>query len=165
MWHGLVWHKKNISRHSFIFWLAIKEKLLTKDKLLRFGLIRRATCVLCETEDENVDHLFFHSSFNKYGWSAMLGDIHMNYDELPWSDYIEKNAKDLERNNFKTLLWKLSLGASVYALWRQRNNRCFSYQKTTKDSVVKNIKRLARDKGAELSGTCLNSENARVASK
>ena len=32
-WPNLVWHVAIIPRHSFILWLGLKDRLLTKDKL------------------------------------------------------------------------------------------------------------------------------------
>lgn len=34
-WHGLVWFKKNVLRYAFTLWLAIKDKLTTRDKLVK----------------------------------------------------------------------------------------------------------------------------------
>jgi hypothetical protein len=32
-WHDIVWSKNAISRHSFLLWLAVQQKLTTQDKL------------------------------------------------------------------------------------------------------------------------------------
>lgn len=33
--HGLVWFKKHVPRYAFTLWLAIKDKLTTRDKLVK----------------------------------------------------------------------------------------------------------------------------------
>ena len=45
-WHNLIWLPNHISRNSFILWLAIKERLHTKDKLRQWGTISDASCYL-----------------------------------------------------------------------------------------------------------------------
>lgn len=46
-WVELVWQKKMIPRHSIILWLAVRQRLMTKDKMMRYEIVSRATCVLC----------------------------------------------------------------------------------------------------------------------
>ena len=65
-WHKLTWFPKHIPKHSFILWLAIRGRLTTRDKLLQWGKIDRATCLLCDAADENLSHLFFLCSFSLY---------------------------------------------------------------------------------------------------
>lgn len=45
--HHLIWFNKHFPRHAFLTWLAIKEKFITKDKLLRYKIITNETCILC----------------------------------------------------------------------------------------------------------------------
>ncbi|KAB1212661.1 hypothetical protein CJ030_MR5G009703 [Morella rubra] len=39
-WHQLVWGKGCVPKHSFILWLAIRNRLVTKDKLLAMELLQ-----------------------------------------------------------------------------------------------------------------------------
>ena len=45
-WHSIVWYPKPISRHSFILWLAVQERLSTQNKLLNYGVTISFMCVL-----------------------------------------------------------------------------------------------------------------------
>lgn len=59
-WHKLVWGKGSIPKFAFILWLAIKRKLMTSDRLSKWGIQNVSPmCVLRGTEPEFVDHLFF----------------------------------------------------------------------------------------------------------
>lgn len=33
-WHEIIWHKYSILRHPLITWMAMKQRLITKDKLV-----------------------------------------------------------------------------------------------------------------------------------
>ena len=57
-WPKLVWHAAIIPRHSFILWLGLKDRLLTKDKLRDY--IEDQLCPLCSAQNEMLDHLFFY---------------------------------------------------------------------------------------------------------
>ena len=77
----LLWCSKCILRHSFVFWKAIKGKLRLKDKLLRWGVISYAPCLLCNQEDENLRHLFFYCPFSKSIW-LKVSNGKMNYYQV-----------------------------------------------------------------------------------
>lgn len=48
-WWELVWFQKNIPRHAFVRWMAIKGRLSARDKLLRYGMISHASCYFCNS--------------------------------------------------------------------------------------------------------------------
>lgn len=58
---------------------------------------------------------------------------------------------------------KMCLGASVYAVWKKRNDRSFSMIICAKEKIVQNIKRVVRDRGVMLTNIKLTNENARIA--
>lgn len=58
---------------------------------------------------------------------------------------------------------KMCLGASVYAIWKEKNDRSFSTNMSTKEKIVQKIKRVVRDTGAMLTNIKLINENARIA--
>ena len=48
----------NTPKHSFIMWLAMQNRLLTKERARKFMSLADYKCVICETKDENIAHLF-----------------------------------------------------------------------------------------------------------
>lgn len=52
-----VWNKKNIPKHSFIYWLTAKKKLLTKYMLDHRGINLDTS--------ESINHLFYECKFSK----------------------------------------------------------------------------------------------------
>lgn len=67
-----MWHKYNIPRQSLISWLALKAWLITNDKLVRWGKLDSALCVLYNKEEESIDHLFFKCDFSCDVWNSYL---------------------------------------------------------------------------------------------
>ncbi|KAM6548308.1 hypothetical protein CsatB_019984 [Cannabis sativa] len=51
--------KLNISKHSFVLWLAILDRFKTRDRLFKFKIIDSPLCILCNNAGERKDHLFF----------------------------------------------------------------------------------------------------------
>ena len=46
-WHNIVWHKDSVPRCSFVLRLVCRDRIRTKDKLLQWGCVNEAGCILC----------------------------------------------------------------------------------------------------------------------
>ncbi|GFY91065.1 hypothetical protein Acr_07g0012610 [Actinidia rufa] len=70
-WPKVIWTNYATPKHAFIFWLAMKEKLLTKDRLHDPGA--NQLCSLCRTENETAEHfhLFFQCNFVRQVWNSI----------------------------------------------------------------------------------------------
>lgn len=77
-WSKSVWFKGNIPKHAFISWVAAWNRLYTRDRLRRWGLTVPATCVLCNTQPESRDHLFFECSFSSSIWRYFTSRARLN---------------------------------------------------------------------------------------
>ena len=70
-WHKLVWSTFNVPKHAFISWLAVLNRLPTKDRLRAWGIIIDGSCAFFN-EQKTRDHLFFRCSFIKELWIKVL---------------------------------------------------------------------------------------------
>ncbi len=67
-WWRIVWFAKAIPRYAFITWLAMRERLSTKERLASWGISCDMLCVLCRASIQYRDHLFFKCSFSQRFW-------------------------------------------------------------------------------------------------
>ena len=72
-WRKLVWFTNAIPKHSFIGWLTIRNRLVTKDRLLQWGLGVDPMCLFCRQNLEDRDHLFFKCPFTNRIWKNIMG--------------------------------------------------------------------------------------------
>ncbi|KAF5191731.1 RNA-directed DNA polymerase (reverse transcriptase)-related family protein [Thalictrum thalictroides] len=75
-WAKAIWGNPMIPRHSFITWLAAKERLSTQDKLMKWGSLQKSVCALC-TDLTTRDQLL--QSGSCYGMS--------NYFKVQWHNH------------------------------------------------------------------------------
>lgn len=113
-WHSIVWFMKNISRHAFILLLAIKGRLMTKDKFRSFGIANDFLCCFCKNVMESIDHLFFACSKTFKVWKEILLLSNTNYDFRSWKDYVNHISFSQANDNLKHYLRKLSFDVIVY---------------------------------------------------
>ena len=84
-WHKLIWTSFVVPKHCLIAWMAILNRLPTKDRLRNWGYGLEGVCSLCKQENETRDHLFFECSYSKNIWQQVLGLCRLRRDVLDWS--------------------------------------------------------------------------------
>lgn len=70
-------------------WLAFQNRLSTLDRMVMFGIRGSATCVLCEEQNEDYNHLFFGCSFSQRIWQSLQVKCNVKWPHLPLSNLIE----------------------------------------------------------------------------
>ncbi|XP_039005550.1 uncharacterized protein LOC120132944 [Hibiscus syriacus] len=56
--HKLIWFPLHIPKFSLIAWMALLNRLPTRDRLLKMGINTEWTCVNCSNDQETRNHLF-----------------------------------------------------------------------------------------------------------
>ena len=141
-WIDVAWHNLAIPKCSFTLWLALKGRLLTKDRMQKFNMDTDLCCVLCDNAIESHEHLFSTCVY----MSEVLhnGDLQYSND---WSSY--KNGLVLlnRPTGIRKQIGYLYLAISVFLLWRERNSRIHDSNHKTPASATRFIaRRMLREK-------------------
>lgn len=144
-WYKLMWFKKNIPRHSIVIWIAIKVRLQTKDKIIRYGLANGTACSLCKRPNESLNNLFFSCQITLRIWKKFLSWSNWKYNIMAWNDYVNYLAANWNSNGLKPTLKKLSLGATIYHIWLERNRRTIFNETMKIRCSIKLIKSIVRE--------------------
>ncbi|XP_020249193.1 uncharacterized protein LOC109826575 [Asparagus officinalis] len=139
-WFMTVWDSKNYPKHSFILWLAVLNRLQTKDRLLRRGIIQSAQCCLCSSAQESRSHLFFECYFSSGVWNNILDWLQFRWKACNWDIILAWFNNSLRGRGFKQSVKRLALAASIYCIWKERNNRIFNLKSRNVDQVTRDVK-------------------------
>ncbi|XP_075074937.1 uncharacterized protein LOC142162550 [Nicotiana tabacum] len=71
-WKSMMFKNKARPKAIFTMWLQLQGKLLTVDRLIKWGVNVDPSCSLCQLNDETRDHLFVSCSFTKTVWQKIL---------------------------------------------------------------------------------------------
>ena len=119
--------------------MALNDRLLTRSRLLKFGIINSDLCVLCNTNSKTVEHLFFSCEYSTYIWAQCKFKLGLQ----PNVHNLQKEANSFRtiyaQNKRSSALWKLVLAAAVWYLWKERNRRVFKAKEHTKLELIKKI--------------------------
>ncbi|KAG7588718.1 Reverse transcriptase zinc-binding domain [Arabidopsis suecica] len=141
-WTKSVWFKGSIPKHAFITWVVAWNRLHTRDRLRRWGLVVPAICILCNSQNESRDHLFFECSFSQEIWLHFTQRT--NHQPPPQFMTCLLWLKTSSRNKNVALILKLLYQASIYLIWRERNQRIHLATPRTAAVIIKEIKVLVR---------------------
>lgn len=64
-WSNHVWFSQCIPKHAYMFWLAVKGRLLTQDRILKWEPNLKSNCPFCEKVFDSRNHLFSDWDFSR----------------------------------------------------------------------------------------------------
>ncbi|KAL9668147.1 hypothetical protein QQ045_002522 [Rhodiola kirilowii] len=123
-WHKLVWNAFNAPRDSFNAWLAIQNKLLTRDRLSQWGVPSSKSCALCDTEDESRDHLFFECRVTQEVWNKVMHFLQIEPTFNRWELLIPW-FKRLPQMRLKTKMIAVAITRVMNGVWTAGNIKIF----------------------------------------
>ncbi|XP_039045644.1 uncharacterized protein LOC120185516 [Hibiscus syriacus] len=126
--------------------MAILDRLPTKDRLVRFGLIMDNGCVVCGTGLETRDHLFAYYSFAKEVWSVVPSSCGIRIGSYSWDVRLNWLIENLKGKSLRVRILKLSWTGFLYYIWEERNYRNFRGLSRSVDIIVNSIKEAVKIK-------------------
>ncbi|KAL0293620.1 UNVERIFIED_CONTAM: hypothetical protein Sradi_6926600 [Sesamum radiatum] len=123
-WHHLLRGKFKIPRHCFILWLAILERLSTRDR--PWMQQHNSGCVLCAgLFVETHDHIFFECSFSARCLAILRRQVRFHWPGFGWRRDILWASKRWRGNHLLNFASRSLLAALTYHIWKERNRRIF----------------------------------------
>ena len=123
-----IWRSWAPPKCSFFLWLALHDRCWTADRLARRNLPHPEKCLLCDQEEETINHLLVGCVFSRQFWVLLLQRIGLaqlspqpgviSFDEW-W-----RGAVMLVNGEVKKGLNSLII-LGAWSLWRHRNDCVF----------------------------------------
>lgn len=64
-WCNIVWHRTSLPKATFVYWLAMHNKLKTRDHLKHLGVLDDDSCPFCSDAIETIVHLFYECRYSQ----------------------------------------------------------------------------------------------------
>lgn len=117
-WHKVLWHPLHLKKCTFFLWLAFKNRLLTRDRMISFGMNVPYNCVLCNSGMETIQHFFTACPY-----ALRVFHNQQLLLSLDWSAYMQGNIVVGVVSKIKEYLAYLYLAVAGHTIWKERNNR------------------------------------------
>lgn len=132
----MIWHPLSIPKCSFLLRLALKNRLLAKDRLLSFGMVVDSRCVLCNQMNESIQHLMFECQYSLDMFNRSPMPL-----PLDWLHFSRGLA-----NNVKSQVVFLFIGVAMHCIWLERNDRIHGKVPIASNSLASKAQQLVRDR-------------------
>ena len=136
-WTKMVWQSFITPKHSFILWLGMKEKLLTKDKLQE--VTEDIACPLCRAEAETIDHVFFCCRIANEIWAKIKSWLGISRRMQTLKAAVKWMIKEARGTGVPAKIKRISLASTVYHIWEARNQRNFEGKIRQPDAIIRRI--------------------------
>lgn len=140
-WYEFVWNHLSIPKCSFILWLALKNRLLTRDRMLDCHMNTSPTCLFCNNP-ESITHLLTDCPY--FGIIRLACPIDFNRN---WSQCQVGNifASGIDKKHQQ--IGSLFIAVAIYLLWKERNFRVHNPGPGHGSlSIIFQLKQLVREK-------------------
>lgn len=138
-----VWHKHVPAKVSLLVWRLLRNRLPTKDDLVHRGILYSnvTTCVEGCTSTKLATNIFLHCKFSGKLW----------YYVLNWLGISSVSASELRHHYpqftkmagmplFSHLFFRIIWFATVWVIWKERNNRIFHNTVSTPFTLIEKVK-------------------------
>lgn len=140
VWARYVWNRCTIPKHRLIMWLAIQDRLKTRQRPKIMNVCVNDQCLLCQQHPETINHLLFDCKFSELCLSEVL-----QWLGIPWR---QRNLVQLCRwtmnrykgNRTRKMVLLAATTATVYVIWRNRNSSQWDQVVMTVSKAVQDIK-------------------------
>lgn len=120
-WCSEVWFKGAVPRQAFNMWISHLNRLSTKQRMFSWGIIPSPSCSFCSLQSESRDHLLITCAFSSEIWKLVLERIDpLRPSFLSWAELL--SWLRASSNAAPSILRKIIAQATIYHLWKQRNN-------------------------------------------
>lgn len=109
---------------KFVFWTVCHDRLATKVRMMKFGLLSDTKCNFCD-HLETIDHLLFEYAEMKDVWIQILEWQKINHQPKKWIEELSWAMAQGKGKGHRATLLKTALTETVYELWKYRNEVSF----------------------------------------
>ncbi|KAH0724791.1 hypothetical protein KY284_000656 [Solanum tuberosum] len=138
-WRSLVWTNFRAPKWLFIMYLAVNERLATKDRLAKWGVLQVLTCTLCQLVDEDHDHMFFQCAYAAEVWMGILQWQGITRSAMNWINEIQWAVKYMKGKSSRTLVYRMAMASTIYHIWLERNASIFQQKQQSTSFLIRQI--------------------------
>jgi hypothetical protein len=117
----------------------MKDRLLTGERLLKWGYKGEVKCRFCHNQLETRAHLFFECSFSYRIWNFCMLRCRIVRPLVIWDDIVQQGCSKWGHKTLKCLLCQLVFEAVVYNLKHTRNELIHAGLPSIEEQLLKKI--------------------------
>ncbi|XP_015162006.1 uncharacterized protein [Solanum tuberosum] len=118
-WYKIVYRNKGAEKWIFTLKMAAHGRLLTRDRLRKWGIDTSPVCPICLLEDETIEQLFFRCNVTGHLWNKLLAWQGVLRQSLDWQGELAWAIEHCKGRSRGAALYKMTLAATIYYVWHR----------------------------------------------
>ncbi|XP_039051217.1 uncharacterized protein LOC120192513 [Hibiscus syriacus] len=118
-WHKVIWFPLHTPKLSSISWMVILDRLPTRDRLIRMGIVSDSLCILCNEDNESRNHLFVECTYATSLWNSIMNLSSMRDIHRSWDSRIEWAAQAWKHKSLLSTILRIAWTVFIYFIGRK----------------------------------------------
>lgn len=111
---------------------------------MAWGLLQGCRCILCDSDEETIEHLFFTCPLSKQIWAEVSRRNGIREVSTSWDTNVHHVSTTWQGKSLVSYIRRLSFNIVVYSIWKERNNRIFQQTQGNYTGMLSEITTLIR---------------------
>ncbi|XP_059295381.1 uncharacterized protein LOC132048701 [Lycium ferocissimum] len=121
-------------------WLTLHGRLLTSDRLIKWGLDVEPLCILCQQCHEDRSHLFVGCPFANQLWSRLFSWIQRQFSPAQtWGNHLTWVLQCGKGKSHRARIFRMVYAEGIHSIWIERNQRLFEKRSRDVASIAREI--------------------------
>ncbi|XP_058764527.1 uncharacterized protein LOC131637981 [Vicia villosa] len=113
-WKKLFFDNEARPRAGFTLWMACLDRLATKARLMKFGILDNDRCSM-SSDREDLNHLFFVCNRTRSVWKEILLWLHEDHVPCNWECEMKWMVDRCKHKGWRTTLLKTAFAETIHA--------------------------------------------------
>ncbi|XP_010681476.2 uncharacterized protein LOC104896422 [Beta vulgaris subsp. vulgaris] len=135
-WSKYVWNRYTLPKHRLIMWLAVQDRLKTRQRLKQINVCVDDQCLLCQQHPETIKHLLFECKFSEQCISSIMQWLGIRWMQRNLLQFCRWAKDKYKSNKTRKMVLMAVVAATVYLIWRNRNTAYWDQVIMTVDKAV-----------------------------
>nr|XP_016465700.1 PREDICTED: uncharacterized protein LOC107788539 [Nicotiana tabacum] len=128
------------AKAKFTMWLCFQDRMMTSDRLTRWGMQVDTLCVLCQSYDESRNHMFVECEFAKSIWKRILQWMQRQpYCANSWDQHWKWGVEHAKGKSRSATVFKMVYAETMHMIWNERNLRIFEKRSREVEELARNV--------------------------
>ncbi|XP_047306173.1 uncharacterized protein LOC124909546 [Impatiens glandulifera] len=124
-----------IPKQQFILWIAFGERLHTRDWVKKYMEILDDSCLLCEGNEESIDHQLGGCAFTRLVWNKYASNMGLLRFPGDWEEVKVAILTKVKGKKISGSVYKCGFGTVVYHILGEKNARVYGRVRRSVDEV------------------------------
>ncbi|XP_019241080.1 PREDICTED: uncharacterized protein LOC109221079 [Nicotiana attenuata] len=139
-WKMFMFRNEARAKAKFTMGLYFQDRMMTSDRLHKWGIQVDKDCVLCKVHEETRNHIFVECEYIKRVWGKLLKWMQKKpFWQTEWNQRWKWAKENAKGRSIMAGIFKMVYTEVIHAIWNERNYRIFQKQNKAAEELARRI--------------------------